>query len=145
MSEHMGGGGSGRILFSLLMGIFLLVFGAAASLASFSISSPVPTGFLSPTVVKILLMVSGLLILIDSFKVRTMMGAVKGTTVIISIIMALAGALPLLIDYKLVGFLPFLMSLDIPVIALSIMLAVYGLYLLIVSIGMYRSHAMGFA
>ncbi|MBU2638155.1 MAG: hypothetical protein KJ955_04225 [Nanoarchaeota archaeon] len=143
MSEHMGGG-TGKIWFSLIFGLFLLVFGGAATLEFFGINLPVPTFFLSDLVVKILLIVAGLLLLVDSFKVRTMMGATKFSAILIGLIMAFAGALPLLIDYKLVGFLPFLMKLSIPNYVLSILLAVYGIFLIIRSIQLYKSHAMGF-
>lgn len=143
MSEHMGGG-TGKIWFSMLFGLFLLIFGGAATLAFFGIFLPVPTGFMTALVVKILLIVAGLLLLIDSFKVRTMMGATKFSAILIGLIMAFAGALPLLIDYKLVGFLPFLMNLSIPNFVLSILLAVYGLFLIVRAIQLYKSHAMGF-
>ncbi|MFH1065571.1 MAG: hypothetical protein V1734_03650 [Nanoarchaeota archaeon] len=143
MSEHMGGG-TGKIWFSLLLGFFLLIFGGAATLAFFGIFLPVPTGFMTALVVKILLVVAGLLLLIDSFKVRTMMGATKFSSILLGLIMAFAGAIPLLIDYKLAGFLPFLMNLTIPPFVLSILLAVYGLFLIMRSIQLYKSHAMGF-
>lgn len=145
MSEHIGGG-TGKIWFSMLFGFFLLVFGGAASLAYFGIGLPIPTGFLmgNGLVVKILLVVAGLLLLIDSFKVRTMMGATKFSAIIIGLIMAFAGALPLLIDYKLVEFLPFLATLSIPNFVLSILLAVFGIFLLMRTIQMYKAHAMGF-
>lgn len=143
MSEHMGGG-TGKIWFSMLFGLFLLVFGGAATLAFFGIFLPVPTGFMTALVVKILLIVAGLLLLIDSFKVRTMMGATKFLSILLGLIMAFAGAIPLLIDYKMIGFLPFLMNLSIPPFVLSILLAVYGLFLIIRSIQLYKSHAMGF-
>ena len=103
-----------------------------------------PTGFLTALVVKILLVVAGLLLLIDSFKVRTMMGATKFSSILLGLIMAFAGAIPLLIDYKMIGFLPFLMNLTIPSFVLSILLAVYGLFLMVRAIQLYKSHAMGF-
>ena len=143
MSDHMGGG-TGKIWFSLIFGLFLLVFGGAATLAFFGILLPVPTGFMTALVVKILLIVAGLLLLVDSFKVRTMMGATKFSSILLGLIMAFAGAIPLLIDYKMIGFLPFLMNLTIPSFVLSILLAVYGLFLMVRAIQLYKSHAMGF-
>lgn len=143
MSEHMGGG-TGNIWFSMIFGFALLVFGGASTLAFFGILLPVPTGFLTALVVKILLVAAGVLLLVDSFKVRTMMGATKFSAILIGLVLAFAGALPLLIDYNLVGFLPFLMKLSIPPFVLSILLAVYGIFLVVRSIQLYKAHAMGF-
>ncbi len=140
---HSGGTGI-KLWVSLALGILFTLMGIVATLSFFGINLPLPISLISDTVVEISLVVAGLLLFVDSFSIRTPMGLVKWGSIIIALLLAIIGALPLLIKNNLLGFLPFLVKLTIPPIVLNVLLAFYGLYLLFTVTQLFRARAMGF-
>ena len=138
-------GGTGlKLWISLVLGILFAVMGVAATLVYFGINLPLPVSLVTATVVEISLVVAGLVLFIDSFSIRTPMGLVKWGSIIIALLLAAIGAIPLLVKYSMLSFLPFLVKLTIPDIILNILLAFYGLYLLFTVSQLFRARAMGF-
>ncbi|MBU2589486.1 MAG: hypothetical protein KKA65_04595 [Nanoarchaeota archaeon] len=141
----MNTGGTGiKLWISLVLGILFAVMGTAATLAYFGINLPLPVSLITATVVEISLIVAGLVLFVDSFSIRTPMGLVKWGSVVIALLLAAIGAIPLLVKYQMLSFLPFLVKLTIPEIVLNILLAFYGLYLLFTVTQLFRAKAMGF-
>jgi len=141
----MTSGGTGiKLWISLALGILFTVMGVAATLVYFGMNLPLPVSLVTATVVEISLVVAGLVLFIDSFSIRTPMGLVKWGSIIIALLLAAIGAIPLLVKYSMLSFLPFLVKLTIPDIILNILLAFYGLYLLFTVSQLFRARAMGF-
>lgn len=134
-----------KIWLTLLLSLTFLAIGLTAVLASLGITFlPIPAFMLTQVVVEISLIVAGLLLFFDSFSVRTMMGAPKWGLILLSLLMAAIGAIPLLAKNKMLAFLPFLVNVSIPPFVLSILLSVYGLFLLFDFFQMRKAHIMGF-
>lgn len=133
-----------KLWISVIAGIIFVAIGVIASMSYLGINLPIPAIALSAEVIEISLVVAGLLLFIDSFSIRTQMGLVKWGSIMIAILLAAIGAIPLLIKYQVLGFLPFLLELTIPPIVLGILLAFYGLYLLFTVTQLFRARAMGF-
>lgn len=152
-AQFFGGGmGSSRpsLALTILGGIICLAIGALAVAAALSMALPVPALVYNPIVVKVLIVLAGLLLLIRSFTImRTASiltpGATGLTSLIAGILLAVIGALPLLNDFGLLSFLPFITKLTIPPIVLGFVLAFYGLWLLVVSFKLFRLRSMGYA
>jgi len=140
--EH--GGSTAKLWLSFLLGLLFAALGVVSALAYLGVMLPIPAIIMSPLVIKISLIIAGLLLFVDSFSVRTMTGQVKFASILIALLLAVIGAIPLLLDYKLLGFLPFVIEFTIPPIVLSIVLAIYGLYLVFTAVQLYKTYAMGF-
>lgn len=141
----VGHGGTGlKLWISLALGVLFAVMGVAASLAYFGVNLPLPVSLVTATVVEISLVIAGLLLFVDSFSIRTPMGLVKWGSIVIALLLAAIGAIPLMVKYQVLSFLPFLVKLTIPEIVLNILLAFYGLYLLFTVTQLFRARAMGF-
>lgn len=135
-----------KLLLSLLLGLLFTAMGTVSALNFFGI--PISLGFidflLSATIIEISLVVAGILLFLDSFSVRTQMGLVKWSSILIALLLAVIGAVPLMIENRFLDFLPFLLQITIPHMVLSIVLAFYGLYLLFTVVQLYKAKAMGF-
>ncbi len=119
-----------RVTLSFIMGAICIVLGGSP-LLNLPFVSQFPQVF-SPFVIKIALLVGGLMLLYDGLQIKNpMTGMVKGTAIIAGLVMAIIGALPLLIDFGwLNSYLPFIATLTISVQILEGVLAFFGLYLL---------------
>ena len=87
--------------------------------------------------IKVSLIIGGIMLFLSSFSMAR--GGVGGSLkpVLVGLLLAVIGAFPLMMDYKLLGFLPFSLDFTIPTVVLSGLLAAYGIYLLYAS---YRVH-----
>jgi len=123
-------GGSRRII-GLFVGAACIVIGITPliSLKVPFLEALKPDAML--TFVKIAFFICGLFILYDSFAMRNPMTMrIKFASVLLGIVMAAIGAVPLAMDLKLLKFLPFLPALAINPIILEVLLAFFGAYLI---------------
>ncbi len=141
---HTGHSGM-KIALSAILSIVFLAIGIGSLITSFGLTLPLPAFLLTETFTEIALVAAGLLLFIDSFSARTPMGMIKTGTIIVSLLLAAIGAIPLLVRYKMLSFLPVLATLSIPPLVLSGLLVFYGLYMLFMVFQMYKAKAMGFA
>ena len=146
------GGGSSRpsVALTVFLGLIGIVIGGLAIVSSLGIVLPVPAIIYNPLVVKVLIVIAGLLLLVRSFTImRTASILNPGSTgigsLVAGILLAVIGALPLLYDLNLLSFLPFIPKLSIPPIVLGIILAGYGLWLLVDAFKLFRLRSMGYA
>jgi hypothetical protein len=88
--------------------------------------------------IKVCLIVSGLMLFASSFSLtrRSIGGTLK--PIIIGLLLAVIGAFPLLMDYKLLSFLPFKLNFTIPNAVLSGLLTAYGVYLFYMAYKVYQ-------
>ncbi len=126
---------SSRSKLSLILGILCTSFGILPLLSLVNIAIP---GFsfinlaVYDLIVKIALFVGGVFLLYDSFAVRSMMtGRISGASIIAGLFLAILGAIPLALHFKLLNFLPFVVELNIPSPILYGLLIFYGIYLMV--------------
>lgn len=126
---------SSRSKLSLLVGILCVLIGVIPLLPYINLVIPGITDInvdIYDTIVKIALFVGGIFLLYDSFAVRSMMtGRIKGASVMAGLIVAVIGVFPLALQLKLLNFLPFVTSLNIPSVVWYALLVFYGVYLII--------------
>jgi len=121
-----------RRLLSLLLGLVFAALGVGATLGILGLSLGIPAIVFHPQVLKISIVVAALLLFLDSFSV-SMEGKFQIGSTIVALVLAAIGAVPLLMDYNVLHtILPFVPEVSIPPIVFSIMLALYGLYLIVV-------------
>ena len=130
-------------LLSFIVGAIFLVIGGTATLSSFGIGLlKLPALVHSIVVMKYSLLVGGIMLLIDAFTIRSMHTFMPSFgNIILGAILGFLGVLPLLLDYNLLGWLPFAIKFSIPNVVLSALLTVFGLYLLISAIKLTRTQA----
>lgn len=111
-----------------------VVFGAAAvsSLAArFNYSIRVIPAFLgSDLALKIFLLLAGILLLYDAVNLRTASGHIRLSAIIAALLFAFLGAFPLLDQFGLLDFLPFVVEFTLSSAVLAGVLLFYSLYLL---------------
>lgn len=110
-----------------------LVFGASAVSAFgtyFSINVFIPSFLGNELALKIFLLLAGILLLYDSFNVRTLAGRIRLSAIIAGFILAFLGAFPLLHQLGLLDFMPFVVEFTLNSAVLAGMLLFYSLYLL---------------
>ncbi len=111
-----------------------ILFGAAAISAlgaSFGMSFGYLPVFLGNTLsLEIFLLLAGLILLYDSFSMRSVSGRVKFSAVIVGFLLAFLGAFPLLNQLGMLNFLPFILQFDLTSTVLAGLLLFYSLYLL---------------
>lgn len=149
-AQFMGGGSRPSLALTVLLGIIGVVIGGLAIVSSLGMSPPVPAIVYNPLVVKVFIVLAGLLLLLRSFTImRTASILQPGATgigsLVAGILLAIIGVLPLLYDLNLLSFLPFIPKLSIPPIVLGIILAGYGLWLLVDAFKLFRLRSMGYA
>ena len=131
------GAGTIKLWITFCLGLLFTVLGIFSTLFSLGVEldavSAIPGFLYSAMVTKIALIIAGLILLYASFSMRDLLSyRIKTTSVIAGIVLAFIGALPLLIDYGLLNdSLPFIVNLSIPNLILSLLLAFYGVYLII--------------
>ncbi len=112
----------------------IAIFGASAVSAlsaAFGMSIPVIPAFIgSDLALKIFLFLAGVLLLYDSFSFRSFRGNIKISAVLTGALMAFLGAFPLLNQFGLLDFLPFIVNLTLSPAVLAGTLLFYCFYLL---------------
>jgi len=119
-----------KSLLSFLLGAVCIILGGVPLLKlKFATTMP---GVFSPMVIKIALLIGGLFLLLDALQIKSpMTGMVKLTSMLAGLLLAVAGALPILIDSGWLNkSLPFIATLNIPLGVLQGMLVFFGLYLI---------------
>lgn len=126
---------SSRSKLSLLIGVLCVLIGVIPLLPYVNLVIPGITDInvdIYGTIVKIALFIGGIFLLYDSFAVRSMMtGRIKGASVMAGIIVAVVGIFPLALQLKLLDFLPFVTSLNVPSVVWDGLLVFYGVYLMV--------------
>lgn len=119
-----------RTTFSVIIGLACIALGGVPLLKlKFTTSMPV---IFSPTIIKVALLIGGLFLLYDSLQIKNpMTGMIKGATILTGLLLAVVGAIPLLIDLGWLNkSLPFIATLAIPPGVLQGLLIFFGFYLL---------------
>ena len=120
-----------KVLLSLAGAILFSASAVSAIGTAFSLSIPFIPAFLgSDIALKIFLFLAGIVLLYDSFSFRSLRGNIKITSVVTGLLLAFLGAFPLLNQFGLLDFLPFVLNLTISPAVLAGMLLFYSLYLL---------------
>lgn len=120
----------GRTTFSFLIGIICIILGGAPLLKlKFAVAIPM---LFSPTATKIALLIGGLLLFYDGFQIKNpMTGMIKGTSIFTGLLLAVIGAIPLIVELGWLNkSLPFIATLNIPIGILQGLLIFFGFYLL---------------
>jgi len=124
-----------KVFLLFFAGIFALSVGAMPLLEAAGISARAPYIFHEPLFAKIVLIISGFLLLYTSFT-KVVSGLQRLFSVISAVAMAVLGSAPLIIEYGLVK-LPVNLKIEIPLVAVQFALIFYGIYMLISA---YRIH-----
>lgn len=113
--------------------ISAFVFGASAVsglAAYFNFQVGFIPGFLgNELALKVFLLLAGLLLLYDSFNLRTAEGHIKITSILTGFLLAFLGAFPLMNQVRMLDFLPFVIELSLNPAVLAGLLLFYSLYL----------------
>jgi len=119
-----------RVTFSFLLGIICIILGGVPLLKLKLVTTMAQV--FSPTVAKVALLLGGILLLYDGLQMKNpMTGMVKLTSIIGGLILAVVGALPLLIDLGWLNkHISFIATLNIPLGVLQGLLVFFGFYLL---------------
>ena len=150
-AQFFGAGGSRpSLLLTVVLAALCLGIGTLATLSSIGTAVPLPEFLYSPIVVKVLIIIAGLLLLVRSFTImRTASilspGATGISSLVAGVLLAIIGALPLLNDFGLLYFLPFIPKLTIPPVVLGVVLGAYGIWLFVVAFKLFRLRSMGYA
>ncbi len=116
---------------SLLFGIIFTIYGGAALASSLGVILPVPSLLFLQLIVEIALVVAGLLLLYASIGMISMQtGRMSLGSMVIGIVLAAVGGLPLLLRYSLLTFLPFEITFTLPPQVPAGLLVFFGVYLL---------------
>ncbi len=115
---------------SLVLGILLFAFGIIPLVKQYSsYFSNIPDALFNPIVLEVLIAVGGIFLLYDSFNIGH--GRTKFLAVLLGLLLALLGLVPILIQFELLGFLPFIAALKINKITMELILIFYGAYLVV--------------
>ena len=115
---------------SFLIGAICVILGGAP-LLNLKFAAAIPMLF-SPTAIKIALLIGGILLLYDGFQIKNpMTGMIKGGTIFAGLLMAVIGAIPLIVELGWFNkSLPFIATLSIPIGILQGLLIFFGCYLI---------------
>ena len=119
-----------RVTFSFIVGAACILLGGVP-LLGLKLAGTMP-GIFSPIVIKVALLVGGLMLLYDGLQIKNpMTGMIKGTTILTGLVLAIVGAIPLLIDLGIMSkYLPVIATLNIPMGVMQGLLVFFGLYLI---------------
>ena len=118
---------------TLIVGIICIAYG----LGAFGLfEALMPITFFNDIGVKILLLIGGIFLLIDSFTISSRSSKATGTRgflgILMGVLLFVIGALPILIEYELLNFLPFFVEkMNIDIMILAGVLVFYGGYLIV--------------
>ena len=120
----------GKITLSFLIGAICITLGGAP-LLKLKFAAAIPMLF-SPTATKVALLIGGILLLYDGFQIKNpMTGMIKGTSIFTGLLLAVIGAIPLIVDLGWLNkSLPFIATLNIPIGILQGLLIFFGCYLI---------------
>ena len=116
-------------LISFLVGLLLFAFGVVSFLRSLKYFINLPEFLFNPVLLEVLIAIGGIFLLFDSFSIGH--GKTKFLAVVIGLLLATLGLIPILIKLDLLGFLPFIATLKIKPIILEAILVFYGAYLIV--------------
>lgn len=117
-------------LVSFVLGIVCVVAGLLVIVKDYLYDIPFLSGFFfGDLFVKIMLVVGGGFLFYDSFKIGH--GLSRLVSLLSGVLVLFIGFIPLLIHFKLLGFLPFFATLDIPLNILRGILIFFGVYLVV--------------
>ncbi|RME55053.1 hypothetical protein D6777_01735 [Candidatus Woesearchaeota archaeon] len=127
-------------LIMALLGILYAVVGATATLANLNVNVfMLPSLFYTPIATKIALAIGAIMLFIASWLIKDMNASLDWSLIITSIIFLPIGTFPLLQDYNFFNMLPFTLKLDLPNIVYSVMLFLFGIFLIFWTVKMRRS------
>lgn len=111
-----------------------IVFGASAisviaARLNFNIRF-IPSFLGNELALKIFILLAGILLLYDSFGLRSLSGRINISAIIAGVLLAFLGAFPLMNQMGLLDFLPVVLKFDLSPIVLAGFLLFYSLYLL---------------
>lgn len=131
-------------IWNLIAGVLFTAIAGTAVLSSLGVGTlRFPDIVYSSEVAKVALLVAGILMFIDSFHIISMHTmAPSMMTRFFGLVMAFVGAFPLLMEFNLLTWLPFIPKLTVPDMVLNVMLLFFGTYLFINAFRLFRSHAM---
>lgn len=120
----------GKTTLSFLIGAVCIILGGVP-LLKLKYATVLPMLF-SPTVTKVALLIGGILLLYDGFQIKNpFTGMIKGTSILTGLIMAVIGAIPLIVELGWLNkSLPFIATLNIPIGILQGLLIFFGFYLI---------------
>lgn len=123
-------GRQNKALSRFALGVVCIILGGMP-LLKLKFATTMPQVF-SLTVTKIALLIGGLFLLYDSLQMKNpLTGMVKGTSILTGLLLAIIGAIPLLIDLGWLNKqLPFIATLTINPVILQGLLVFFGLYLI---------------
>jgi len=111
--------------YSLLLGVISIVVGASPFLKTYlKLNIPVINSTLPA---EILLVVGSLLILFNSFNIRRY--GLSRTSMLVAVLVAFVGLMPILIRLKILKSLPFVIELSVVPEYINILLVFFGTYL----------------
>ncbi|MFH0752514.1 MAG: hypothetical protein V1914_02845 [archaeon] len=90
----------------------------------------IPSFFGNELALKVFLLLAGILLLYDSFGFHSLSGRMKLSSIIAGFLLASLGAFPLLNQFGMLNFLPFIVEFDLTPSVLAGLLLFYSLYLL---------------
>ena len=121
---------SNKSFYSLVVGGICIFLGLVPLLSELGIDlSFIPLVIFHPIIIKLALVLGGLFLLYDSLSVG--IGIIRLVSMMAGVVLAFVGALPLLIELKLLRFLPFIPIVDISPWMLEGVLLFFGLYLVV--------------
>ncbi len=115
-------------LYAFFMGVICIILGGVPLLGSVGIRT-VDSAVFNPLVIKVVLMLGGFFLLYYALRTYKLSRHVL-LAIATGFLMAIVGVMPLLVDYKILGFFPFVATLSIPVQVLEALLVFYGFFLL---------------
>lgn len=123
-------GRQNKALFRFILGIACIIIGGIP-LLKLKFATTMPYVF-SLTIIKVALLIGGLFLLYDSLQMKNpLTGMVKGTSILTGLLLAIIGAMPLLIDLGWLNKqLPFIATLTVNPAVLQGLLIFFGLYLI---------------
>ncbi len=134
-----------RVAITLIAGLILGALGLMTFLKSINMPLQFIPTYLSflynSLIIKVCLVIGGLILFTDSLSLAKKER--KFTPIFIGLVLAILGAIPILLDYKLFDFLPITIAFKIPLSVLSGALILYGLYLIYTAIQLFRVIIVG--
>lgn len=115
-------------VYAFLLGFLSILLGGIPLLIYLGISISIPATIFNEYLIKGFLVIGGFFLLYYAIATSTL-SKNAFLTILAGFLMAIIGLLPVLIDLKLLNFLPFIATLDIPIQVLEALLVFFGFYL----------------
>jgi len=114
---------------SFVVGVVFIVLGLLSVIGNFYDVSFLPVFFFEDLFLKIILVLGGLFLLYDSFKIGY--GMMRVVSFFAGVLVFLIGFIPILIHFKLLNFLPYFATLTLPSEFIKGIVVFFGVYLVI--------------